>query len=150
MNGGNEMTSHAEPVDSPVEWVCEHAQRYVESNGEDGHIWNGVPTLALTTIGRKTGTPRRTMLIYGQDGENYILVASKGGSPEDPQWYRNLSANPDVRVQVGSDEFAARARTVSADEKPRLWQLMAGIWPAYNEYQQKTDRDIPVVVLERA
>jgi deazaflavin-dependent oxidoreductase (nitroreductase family) len=88
-------------------------------------------------------------LIYGRDGDNYIVVASKGGAPEHPEWYRNLVANPEVEVQVAADRFMANARTASAEERPKLWALMAEIWPAYNDYQAKTDREIPVVILER-
>lgn len=131
-------------------WIAEHTKRYLESNGEDGHIWNGVPTLLLTTIGRRSGEPLLLPLIYGTDGGRYLLVASKGGAPEHPHWYKNLVANPEVAVQVGADKFAARARTASEDEKPPLWETMAKLWPAYNEYQAKTERPIPVVIIERA
>ncbi|HZB94944.1 MAG TPA: nitroreductase family deazaflavin-dependent oxidoreductase [Herpetosiphonaceae bacterium] len=143
------MSVEQEPLDSPVGWVAEHTRKYVETNGEDGHIWNGVPTLALTTTGRRSGKLHRTMLIYGRDGDRYIVVASKGGADEHPQWYRNLQANPEVQVQVGGERFPARARTATGDERSRLWKLMAEIWPAYNQYQTKTSREIPVVILER-
>ena len=143
------MAVEQEPLDSPVGWVAEHTRKYVETNGEDGHIWNGVPTLALTTTGRRSGKLHRTMLIYGRDGDRYIVVASKGGADEHPQWYRNLQANPEVQVQVGAERFPARARTATGDERSRLWKLMAEIWPAYNQYQTKTSREIPVVILER-
>ena len=143
------MSVEQEPLDSPVGWVAEHTRKYVETNGEEGHIWNGVPTLALTTTGRRSGKQHRTMLIYGRDGDRYIVVASKGGADEHPQWYRNLQANPEVQVQVGGERFPARARTATGDERSRLWKLMAEIWPAYNQYQTKTSREIPVVILER-
>jgi deazaflavin-dependent oxidoreductase (nitroreductase family) len=135
--------------DSPVGWVSEHIQRYVDTDGEEGHIWNGVPTLLLTTRGRKSGEQRRTALIYGTDGDRYVLVASQGGAPTHPSWYLNLAADPQVDVQVKDDKFTARARTVSGEERARLWETMAAIWPDYNEYQTRTDREIPVVVLER-
>jgi deazaflavin-dependent oxidoreductase (nitroreductase family) len=138
-----------EPVDSPTGWVKEHIDQYIATNGEKGHVWNGVTTLLLTVRGRKSGQPYRTALIYGRDGDNYIIVASKGGAENHPEWYRNLVANPDVDVQVLGDRFTARARTASAEERPKLWELMAKIWPAYNDYQTKTDREIPVVILER-
>jgi deazaflavin-dependent oxidoreductase (nitroreductase family) len=128
----------------------EHVRRYRETGGEVGHIWNGVPTLLLTTTGRTTGNPTTTPLIYGRDGENYVIVASKGGAPEHPGWYRNLSKTPEVELQVGPEVFAARARTAEPAERERLWRTMAEIWPSYDDYAQKTDRDIPVVVLERA
>ena len=128
----------------------EHVERYQQTDGEHGHEWRpGVYTLILTTTGRRSGEPRPTPLIYGTHDGDYLVVASKGGSDEPPAWYRNLSENPDVEVQVEGDRFRARARIADADEKPALWREMAGIWPAYDEYQQRTDRDIPVVVLGR-
>jgi deazaflavin-dependent oxidoreductase (nitroreductase family) len=128
----------------------EHVKRYQETDGEVGHEWNGVNTLILTTTGRKSGEERSTPLIYGTtDDENPVIVASNGGSQEPPGWFANLSEDPDVNVQVGPDRFRARARTATPDEKPALWEMMAGIWPKYDEYQEKTDREIPVVVLER-
>ena len=138
------------PVDSPVGWVSDHIRRYVETDGADGHIWNGVPTLLLTTKGRKSGQPRRTALIYAQDGDDVLIVASKGGAPEHPLWYTNLEADPQVEVQVGADRYAATAHTASEDEKARLWPKAVAVWPAYEEYQTKTDRPIPVVVLSRS
>ena len=142
----------AEPTeqvtDSPVDWVAEHTRRYVESGGEDGHEWRpGVPTLLLTTTGRKSGVKRRTALIYGRDNADYVIVASKGGTPEHPAWYLNLEADPEVEIQVLDDMVPATARTVTGEERERLWALMRQIWPAYDEYQTKTDREIPVVVL---
>jgi deazaflavin-dependent oxidoreductase (nitroreductase family) len=128
----------------------EHVRRYQETDGEVGHDWQGTQTLILTTTGRHSGEPRSTPLIYGQRGDDYLVVASKGGAPAPPAWYLNLEANPEVHVQVKGDRFTARARTASPDEKPELWQTMVGHWPAYDEYQEKTDREIPVVVLERA
>ena len=142
------MSVDNEPLDSPVDWVAKHTRRYVETNGEEGHMWRGVPTLILTTTGRRSGKLRRNALIYGRDGDNYLLVASKGGAAQHPMWYLNLVDNPEVQVQVGPERFTARARTATPEEKPRLWALMAQIWPAYNEYQTKTARDIPVVILE--
>jgi deazaflavin-dependent oxidoreductase (nitroreductase family) len=143
------VADEAAPLDSALDWVADHTRRYVESDGADGHLWNGVPTLVLTTTGRRSGQPRRNALIYGQDGEHYLIVASRGGDDHDPLWYRNLVADPHVDVQVGADRFPATARTASADEKRRWWPRMAAIWPAYDEYQAKTERDIPVVVLSR-
>lgn len=130
-------------------WQEEHARRYLASNGEDGHIRNGVPTLLLTTTGRSTGQPRLTPLIYGKDGDRYLIVASRGGAPDHPHWYKNLVANPAVKLQVGAERFAARARTANAAEKPALWSAMTQVWPGYDEYQAKTSREIPVVILER-
>jgi len=128
----------------------EHVKRYLETDGEVGHDWQeGVPVLILTTTGRQSGEPRATPLIYGRHGDDYLVVASHGGAPKPPAWYRNLSEDADVQVQVKADRFGARARTATAQEKPELWRTMTGIWPSYDGYQGKTDREIPVVVLER-
>lgn len=135
--------------DSPVRWVADHIRNYVKSNGDSGHRWSGVFTLLLTTRGRKTNTLRRTALIYGRDAERYVVVASKGGSRNHPEWYLNLRDHPAVHIQVGPEKFEARARTASPDERPRLWESMVEIWPDYNQYQQRTRREIPVVILER-
>jgi deazaflavin-dependent oxidoreductase (nitroreductase family) len=138
----------AEVTDSPVSWVAEHTQRYLESGGEDGHEWRpGVPTLLLTTTGRKSGVQRRTALIYGRDTADYVVVASKGGAPEHPAWYLNLQANPEVEIQVLDKVVPATAHTAQGAERERLWALMREVWPAYDEYQTRTDREIPVVVL---
>lgn len=137
-------------VDSPVDWVAEHIRLYESTDGAQGHLWRDLPTLLLTTRGRRSGVWRRTALIYGQDGGNYVVVASSGGATEHPLWYRNLSADPEVRLQVGADRFTARARTATAEEKARLWPMMADVFPPYQEYQGRTTRDIPVVVLEPA
>lgn len=140
----------SEPIyDSPTDWVAKHIDDYLKTNGAEGHIWQGVPTLLLTTRGRVSGKLRRTALIYGQDGDNYLVVASIGGAPKHPQWYLNLVENPEVELQVADEVFAARARTATPEEKPRLWKKMAEIFPNYNEYQKKTEREIPVVILER-
>lgn len=129
----------------------EHVRRYRETGGEVGHIWRrGSTILLLTTKGRKTGEPRTAPLIYESDGARYVIVASKGGAPEHPGWYRNLVAEPQVELQVQAEVFPARARTATGEERERLWELAAQQWPDYDAYQAKTDREIPVVVLERA
>jgi deazaflavin-dependent oxidoreductase (nitroreductase family) len=127
----------------------EHVRRYRETGGEHGHQWRGAPILLLTTIGRRSGQERTHALIYGRDGEDHLVVASKGGSDTPPAWYVNLKANPEVEVQVMDDRFRARARDATPEEKPRMWAEMVGHWPAYDDYQKRTSRDIPVVVLER-
>jgi deazaflavin-dependent oxidoreductase (nitroreductase family) len=129
---------------------AEHVKRYLETDGAEGHEWRGAAVLILTTTGRRSGQERSTPLIYGAHDDEYLVVASKGGAEEHPAWYLNLSEHPEVTVQVLGDRFAARARTASAEEKPELWRTMVGQWPAYAEYQQKTAREIPVVVLERS
>jgi len=121
-----------------------------ETGGELGHDWKeGTSVLLLTTRGRKSGEERTTPLIYGTAGEDYVIVASKGGADEPPAWYVNLEADPDVEVQVLDDVFPARARTATPDEKPQLWESMLREWPHYAEYQEQTDREIPVVLLQR-
>lgn len=125
----------------------DHIRAYRDSGGEVGYIWNGVPTLLLTTTGRRTGRQRTSALIFARDGDDYLVVASKGGAPSHPSWYVNLQANPEARIQVRADEFAVAARTASAIEKQRLWQIVTGVWPNYDAYQTRTDRDIPVVIL---
>jgi deazaflavin-dependent oxidoreductase (nitroreductase family) len=131
------------------DWMADHIRRYLETDGADGHIWRGVPTLLLTTTGRRSGEPHLLPLIYGKDGDAYVVVASKGGHPEHPHWYLNLVEHPEVGVQVAADKFTARARTATAEERPRMWKMMANIWPQYNDYQAQTTREIPLVVLER-
>ncbi|PZG19435.1 nitroreductase family deazaflavin-dependent oxidoreductase [Micromonospora craterilacus] len=144
------MSTGEQVLDSPSGWVAAHINRYVDTGGADGHEWRpGVFTLLLTTRGRRSGKLRRTALIYGRDGDAYLVVGSQGGDPRHPAWYLNLLAEPEVQVQVGDERFTARARTATAEEKSRLWATMTGIWPAYDDYQAKTDRDIPVVLLER-
>ncbi len=128
----------------------EHVDTYRATDGETGHDWKGAHVLLLTTTGRKSGEPHTTPLIYGRGGDAYLVVASKGGAPNPPGWFLNLEANPEVEVQVKGDRFKARARTATAEEKPRLWKIMTEQWPAYDEYQRKTPREIPVVVLEPA
>ena len=103
----------------------------------------------LTTRGRKSGKLRRTALIYGGDGDRYLVVASTGGAPANPAWYLNLVDNPEVELQVGAARFRARARTADRDERPPLWEMMASIWPDYDRYQAKAKREIPVIILER-
>jgi deazaflavin-dependent oxidoreductase (nitroreductase family) len=126
----------------------EHVDRYRETGGKEGHDWNGTSVLILTTTGNRSGQSRSTPLIYGTHGDDYLVVASKGGAPDHPAWYLNLSAEPEVEVQVRGDRFRARARTATAEERPELWSTMTERWPAYDKYQTKTDREIPVVVLE--
>jgi len=128
----------------------EHVRRYRETNGEVGYIWNGVPTLLLTTIGRRTGEARTTPLIFGRDQEDYLVVASMGGAPTHPNWYRNLLAQPSADIQVRADRISVTARTAGEAEKPRLWKIVTDAWPNYDVYQSRTDRVIPVVVLTPA
>jgi len=127
----------------------EHVRRYRETGGAVGHIWKeGSTVLLLTTTGRSSGKPRTTPLIYAQDGDRYVIVASKGGAPEHPGWYLNLEKDPDVTLQVKDQVVHARARTAAGEERDRLWRQANEVWPHYAEYEQRTKREIPVVVLE--
>ncbi|WP_145014034.1 nitroreductase family deazaflavin-dependent oxidoreductase [Mycobacterium marseillense] len=128
----------------------DHVRAYRETGGETGYLWNGVPTLLLTVTGRRTGRQLTSALIFGRDGDDYLVVASMGGAPMHPSWYANLQANPAARIQVRADELAVVARTASAAEKPRLWKIMTDQWPNYDVYQSRTERDIPVVILTPA
>jgi deazaflavin-dependent oxidoreductase (nitroreductase family) len=148
MGGGRAVGERNEIVDSPVGWVNRHVRRYVESGGAKGHRWQGTDTLLLITRGRRTGKLRRTALIYGRDGDRYVVVGSNGGSAEHPQWFRNLLAEPRVSVQVKDETFNARAVPATGAERSRLWALMAEIFPQYDSYRERTRREIPVVVLE--
>jgi deazaflavin-dependent oxidoreductase (nitroreductase family) len=127
-----------------------HVARYRETDGAEGHEWQGTRCLILTTKGRRSGVDRDSALIYGQHGDAYVVVASKGGAPDHPSWYKNLVAEPNVEVQVLGDRFPAVARDATAEERSELWALMVKEWPSYDEYQAKTERQIPLVVLERA
>jgi deazaflavin-dependent oxidoreductase (nitroreductase family) len=127
-----------------------HVQRYIETSGEDGYHWrNDTTILLLFTKGRKSGEERVNALIFQPDGDDYLIVASKGGTDAPPGWYLNLVADPEVEVQVKGDRFKGHARTATDKEKPRMWKEMTEAWPDYDDYQKKTDRQIPVVVLER-
>jgi deazaflavin-dependent oxidoreductase (nitroreductase family) len=134
----------------PRPWFAEHVERYIATDGEDGHEWNGRPTLLLTTRGRRSGEAHTLPLIYGRDGDRLLIVASRGGAPNHPSWYLNLLADPEVEVQVKGDRFHARAHPAGPDEKPRLWGTMTTVFPDYAVYQTRTDRQIPVVILERS
>ncbi len=128
----------------------EHVRVYRETDGEYGHDWrNGSSILLLTTTGRRSGEPRTNALIYGRSGDDYLVVAFKGGSDQPPGWFTNLEAEPEVEVQVLGERFRARARLATPEERPAMWREMAGHWPDYDAYQERTDREIPVVVLER-
>lgn len=138
------------------QWMINHADRYISSGGADGHMYTvtppgyaemTVPSLLLTTTGRKSGERFIFPLFYGEAGVSYIIVASKGGAPRHPGWYMNLLANPEVEVQVGTKKLKAKARTATGEERLRLWQKAVKFWPPYADYAKKTEREIPVVVL---
>lgn len=140
-------TCHPEPVPDFSLFGDEHVRQYEATGGRTGHDWNGASILILHTRGRKTGETRKFALIYGRAGTDYLVVASRGGSPEHPGWYKNLLAHPDVKIQVRDAVLPVTARTASAAEKKRLWPTMTAQWPDYDKYQAGTTRDIPVVVL---
>jgi deazaflavin-dependent oxidoreductase (nitroreductase family) len=125
----------------------EHVRVYRESNGEVGYYWNGAPTLLLTAIGRKSGEPRTSPLIFARDGDDYLIVASVGGMPKHPAWFHNLRANPNASIQVKGDQFDVVAREASTEEKPRLWEIVNEVWPNYETYQSRTERVISVFIL---
>ena len=125
----------------------DHVRAYRESAGEVGYLWNGVPTLLLTATGRRTGRKLTSPLIFARDGDDYLIVASMGGAPRHPNWFLNLQAKPEAEIQVKAETLPVVAHAASANEKPRLWKIVTDVWPNYDVYQSRTDRDIPVVVL---
>jgi deazaflavin-dependent oxidoreductase (nitroreductase family) len=140
---------------SAIPWIAEHIELY-RTDPEKAHMWDStplggpgiLPTLLLTTRGRKSGEPRPLPLIYGTGGESYVVIASKGGMPTDPLWYRNLEAQPECELRVGAKQLTARARTATGEERERLWKQMAEVYPPYLDYQKRAERTIPVVVLD--
>ena len=139
------------------QWMVDHANKYLSSGGAEGHIYKvkppnygdlEVPSLLLTTTGRKSGEKFIFPLFYGRSGDSYFIIASKGGAPAHPGWYKNILANPDVEIQVGTKKLNARARMAAGEERHRLWQKALEFWPPYADYQLKTEREIPVVVLD--
>lgn len=151
------MTAEAKLAPNMPQWMVDHANRYIASGGTDGHLYKievkghgelNVPSLLLTTTGRRSGERYIFPLFYGKAGEGYVIVASKGGAPEHPGWYRNLLAHPEAEIRVGTQTLRVRARTVEGAERERLWQMALGFWPPYADYQKKTEREIPVVVLD--
>jgi deazaflavin-dependent oxidoreductase (nitroreductase family) len=130
-------------------FLDEHVRVYRETDGARGYHWRGTTILLLGTIGRRSGEARTTPLIHRVDEGRYIVVASKGGAPANPGWFENLMAEPSVTVQVLGEVFPARATVAEGPERERLWEAMVEVWPAYEEYAQKTDRQIPVVILAR-
>jgi len=125
----------------------EHVRQYEATGGKVGHDWNGTHCLILRTTGRRSGRTRKFPLIYGRDGASYVVVASKGGAPDNPGWYENLVAHPDAEIQVRDKVIPVKARTATPGEKKRIWPTMTAEWPDYDRYQAGTKRDIPVVLL---
>ena len=139
-------------------WMLDHVDRYLKSGGKDGHMYTAnfpnqpsrtVPSLLLVTKGRKSGEKYLFPLFYGEAGKGYFIVASKGGAPDHPGWYKNILVHPEVEIQVATDKIKARARTASGEERAKLWKAAAEFWPPYIDYQKKAPhREIPVVVLD--
>jgi deazaflavin-dependent oxidoreductase (nitroreductase family) len=138
------------------DWNKKHLEAYLRTDGEIGHIVDFTPAggpeetpcLILEVTGRKSGEPQLLPLIYGKDGMGFVIVASKGGAPEHPAWYLNLQADPAVKFQVIDKKYRGRARVAASPERERLFATMAKIYPPYIDYQEKTDREIPVVILD--
>jgi len=129
----------------------EHVERYEATDGEEGYHWEkGTTILLLHTTGRQSGKDYTHPLIYRDWEDKYLVVASKGGADAPPAWYLNLEDDPEVQVQIKGDVFTAKARVATPEEKPAMWDHMVEVWPDYAEYQKKTDRDIPIVVLDRS
>ncbi len=141
---------------SEIPWIADHTELY-RTDPERAHMWDSthvggpgeLPTLLLTTTGRKSGEPRESPLIYGTVGDGYAVIASKGGWPTHPLWYLNLEAKPECELQVGAKSVPARARVATGEERERIWKQMAAIYAPYDEYQKSAgERQIPVVVLD--
>jgi deazaflavin-dependent oxidoreductase (nitroreductase family) len=126
---------------------AEHVRVYRETGGQRGYEWRGTTILLLTTNGRVSGEPRTTPLIHRTDGDRWVVVASKGGAPKHPAWYENLLADPNATITVKDREIPVVASTATGEERARLWSLLTEAWPAYDDYQRRTEREIPVVVL---
>jgi deazaflavin-dependent oxidoreductase (nitroreductase family) len=138
------------PIQDDSLFGDEHVRVYRETGGERGYLWrNGTTILLLTTTGRKSGEPRTMPLIHRTDRDRWIIVASKGGYDDDPLWFKNMQADPNALIQVMDEEIPVRMSVAEGEERERLWKLMAEVWPDYDSYQASTDREIPVVILER-
>ncbi len=148
--GADSVSPMSQYEPSPWEPIADHVERYLSTNGEDGFLWEGAETIVLTTTGAKSGKLRRTPLIRVTDGERYFCVASMGGAPNNPQWFHNMVANPDVTVQDRADVHQLIARVATTDEKAKYWSIATAAWPAYDAYQASTERDIPLVICEKA
>ena len=141
----------SEYIPSPSDWVAEQVELYEGSGGTEGLTLRetGLPVIIVTNRGRKTGAIRKTPLMRAVDGSSYILVASKGGAPQHPLWYHNLKAEPNVEIRDETNVYSMRVReVVDSVERRRLWDIAVAAFPPYQEYQDKTDRLIPVFIAE--
>ncbi|MEM7565149.1 MAG: nitroreductase family deazaflavin-dependent oxidoreductase [Pseudomonadota bacterium] len=140
-----------------LDYLNDHMTRYLETDGEDGYLWDSTPTggkgmvttLILRTTGRKTGKELALPLIFGEDNGDIIIIASKAGYPQHPAWFLNLQASGEAEVQIKAERFKVDVRVAESDERTRLWQMMVDIYPPYTSYQEATERQIPVVVLTK-
>lgn len=135
---------------SPNDYVAKQVEEFESSDGREGNTMRGRPVIILWTRGRKSGAVRKSPLMRVNDGERYAVVASQGGAPEHPVWYLNLEADPHVSLQDGPDLRDYIAHTATPEERAEWWPKATAVWPDYDEYQQKTDREIPIVILEPA
>ncbi len=138
------MSDNYEP--SPWEPIADHVQQYLDTDGEQGGVWEGAPIIVLSTTGAKSAKLRRTPLIRVKVGEDYLVIASMGGAPSHPNWYRNIEAHPEVTIQDHAEVHEMIARTATEAEREELWPAATAVWPAYDEYVTKTDRVIPLVI----
>jgi deazaflavin-dependent oxidoreductase (nitroreductase family) len=136
-------------VTSPSDFNQALIEEFRANDGKVTGVFAGRPLVLLTTTGAKSGQPRVSPLVYTTDGDHIVIIASKGGAPTNPDWYRNIVANPVVTVELPGETFQARATVAEGEERERLYNAQAALMPAFAEYQQKTTRQIPVVVLER-
>ena len=155
MTGSERETSTEKDLSGPARLAWKlgsgaHAGVYRATGGKVFGRMGESPILLLNTVGRKTGRKRTSPLLYVMDGEDFVIIASKGGAPTHPAWYLNLKANPDATVEVGDRKVRVRAEEVDSEEKVRLWQKMVEMYPTYDDYQRKTKREIPLLILRPA
>ncbi|MFD1713191.1 nitroreductase family deazaflavin-dependent oxidoreductase [Amnibacterium flavum] len=141
------MPLTGEYAPSTSEWARNQAETYERTDGREGNLLQGKPVIVLTSVGAKSGMLRKTALMRVEHDGEYVVVASKGGAPEHPVWYHNLVAEPHVELQDGATKRDYTARVISGDERARWWERAAEVWPQYNEYANKTDREIPLFLL---
>jgi deazaflavin-dependent oxidoreductase (nitroreductase family) len=142
------MTMQGEYKPGTLKFASDQVEAYERTGGAEANTLQGVPVIILTTRGRKSGFVRKSPLMRVEHDGKYACVASMGGAPRSPQWYFNAVDNPDVLLQDGSNVYEMRARDVTGDEKREWWQRATAVWPAYDDYQKRTERVIPVLVLE--
>ena len=142
------LTGTYEP--SPSDWVREQVEKFEASNGQEANTLNGDPIVVITSIGAKSGKLRKNPVMRVERDGTYVAIASKGGAPEQPEWYYNFVEHPEVELQDGAEKHTYVARIAQGEERADWWQHAVATWPTYGEYQKKTDREIPVFLLERA